>query len=72
MRHLLKQARCKKGLTVSEIAEMVEISESFYYKIESGLRNPTMETAKRIADTLDQTVDELFFDENMDELSNIG
>ena len=72
MRHLLKQARCKKGFTVSEIAEMVEISESFYYKIESGLRNPTMETAKRIADTLDQTVDELFFDENMDELSNIG
>lgn len=70
MRTTLRDRRKVCGLTVAEIAEKTRISRSFYYKIEAGVRNPTMATAKEIADLLGQTVDGLFFGEILDDSSS--
>ncbi|ABO49453.1 transcriptional regulator, XRE family [Desulforamulus reducens MI-1] len=69
MRNLLKKARIEKGYSVSRFAILLGISESFYYKIEKGVRNPTIELAKKIAILLDKTVDEIFFNPQLDETS---
>ena len=63
MRRVLINERKKSGLSVKEIAEKLEISTSFYYKIEGELRNPTLILAKKIANIFDRDVEELFFDE---------
>ncbi|MGE5585797.1 MAG: helix-turn-helix transcriptional regulator [Bacillota bacterium] len=61
MRDALRKARKAKGLTVADMAKMLRISPSFYYKIEQGVRNPTLELAKSIADTVGRSVEEVFF-----------
>lgn len=63
MRAELKNARKDSGFTVAEVSSMVEISTSFYYKIESGKRNPTIALAGRIAKILGKRVEQLFFNE---------
>lgn len=62
--------RKKASLSVAEIADLLEISPSFYYKIESGDRNPTISLAKRISDLFSKSVEALFFGEVLDETSN--
>lgn len=69
MRERLIQARKDSGLTVAELAEKFGISKSFYYKIEAGIRNPTITLANEIALFFGKTVDELFFDKELDVLS---
>jgi putative transcriptional regulator len=66
LRSVLIVARKAKGMKVKEAAHKLGISSSFYYKIESGVRNPTMELAKSIADLYEKTVDELFFNHHLD------
>lgn len=41
--------KCK---TQSEVAELANISRSYYTKIELGLKTPTVEVAQKIADVL--------------------
>ena len=66
MRCLMRQAREDQGLTVNQVAVMLGISASFYYKIEQGMRNPTILLAKRIAELLGKGVDQLFFAHSLD------
>ena len=68
-RKILKQVRKKKGLSVQELADLIGVSASFYYKIEQGIRDPIMEKAQKIAQVLESTVDELFFNTDLDEMS---
>lgn len=70
MREKLKRLRLNKGLSVDEIADEFNISSSHYYKIEAGTRNPTMHLAKRIADYFGKEIEELFFNQKKDEMSN--
>lgn len=70
MRTRLKETRKAKGLTVADMAARLKVSRSFYYKIEAGIRNPTIDTAKEIADMLGSTVDELFFNPRLDDSSS--
>lgn len=72
MRTLLIERRKAKNLTVADMAKLLDRSRSFYYKIEAGVRNPTIATAKQIADILESTVDELFFNNNLDDSSSDG
>ncbi|MFY9543750.1 MAG: helix-turn-helix transcriptional regulator [Bacillota bacterium] len=58
---MLKTARKAKGLQVADLARKLHISASFYYKIEQGVRNPTLELARDIATILGRSVEELFF-----------
>lgn len=73
MRSNLRHVRLQKGFNdVEKLAEKIGISASYYYKIEQGVRTPNINLAKKIADTLGHAVDDLFFNKNMDELSNEG
>lgn len=61
IRNNLKDARESKRYSVEEMAERLQISESYYYKIEQGTRNPTLGLAQQIADILGESVERLFF-----------
>lgn len=70
-RKALREKRLAKGYSdVPEFAALFDISASFYYKIEAGTRNPTLDLAKKIADQLDDTVDNLFCAHELDDSSN--
>lgn len=49
---VLKENRINKGLTMRQVSEASNISESFYSMIENGERRPSVETAKKIAAVL--------------------
>jgi len=72
MRDFLISVRKQKGKTVDELASKLGISASFYYKIEQGVRNPTIHLAKRIAEIFDSTVDELFFTDEIEDMPSNG
>lgn len=63
VRKALKEARRKKGLSPKNMADKLNISLSFYYKIESGTRNPTLLKAKEIAEILGKSIEEIFFED---------
>lgn len=69
MREKLRKYRIKSGLTVEEIAEIIEVSPSTYYKWEDGSRSPNIKKAISIAKILGSTVEELFYDEKLDKTS---
>lgn len=69
MRSKLIVARKANGWTVAHVAKRLKISESFLYKIEAGVRNPTMELADQIAGLYGTTVDALFFGRELDDSS---
>lgn len=56
----LKEKRQKAGLTQVEVAKQAKITETSYQRIEYGTQTPSLKTAKRIANALGSTVDELF------------
>ena len=49
----LKKIRTEKAMTLAEVAERAEISESYYCQIENGKRGVPVHTAQRIAGALD-------------------
>ena len=52
MREWLKKIRSNKCMTMKFVANEAGISESYYNQIENGTRNCTVDTAKKIANTL--------------------
>ncbi|MFB4260469.1 helix-turn-helix transcriptional regulator [Shouchella clausii] len=66
----LINARKEKNLSPRQIAEMLNISMSYYYKIERGTRNPGLYLAKDISSILGQSVDDLFIEDQLPALSN--
>lgn len=57
----LKEIRINKNLIQKDLAEMCNISGSYYSLIEKGLRNPSIDTAKSIADSLGITLDVFYY-----------
>lgn len=55
----LKNARLKKQLTQSQVADAVGIAEVSYQRIEYGT-NPSLRTAIRIARVLGSTVEDIW------------
>ena len=64
MRFNLKTARRLKGLKPADMASKLDISLSFYYKIEAGSRDPSLGLAFEIHDIIGGDIRELF--ENID------
>lgn len=64
MKKTLKNMRQKKGLTQAEIAQLSNISERQYRRIELGEQTPNVDTALLIAKALNKTVEELFSSSN--------
>lgn len=56
----LKNTRHQKGLTQAEVAKKARITSTGYSRYENGQRTPRVDVAKRIANALGSTVDELF------------
>ena len=70
MRTNLKAARIEKGLTVADMALALKVSPAVYYKWEDGTRAPLIENARQVAALLGRSIEELFFDDELDETSN--
>jgi DNA-binding XRE family transcriptional regulator len=65
MRLGLVNKRNKLGLTHDEVAVKAHISRPYYTNIEAGRKDPSMKVMKRIADALNGTIDQLFFDQDV-------
>ena len=55
----LTQARLAKGLSQSEVAQAVGISQPAYWDIEHGDRQPSLAVIKRLAKLFDCSIDYL-------------
>ena len=49
MREWLRKMRIEKSMTEKEVASAAGIAQPFYHNIEMGTKNPSVDTAKRIA-----------------------
>lgn len=56
---LLKSSRRKKGLTQSEVADMVGVCNQHYSRIERGEYIPSLQTFFKLADVLDLEISNL-------------
>lgn len=57
----LKMLRIKNNLSVTEMAERLQVSQWMYYKIESGARRPNYDFMARTKKEFNCSVDEIFF-----------
>ena len=55
----MKKIREAKKMSQGDICRALEVDRAFISNLESGKRNPTLATIKRIADALDVSVDKL-------------
>ena len=62
LQNRLKEARCEKGLSQSQLAELVGVSRQTINAIEKGDYNPTIRLCIAICKALDKTLDELFWE----------
>ena len=60
MRHELKKARQRAGLTQAQLAAIAGIDRSTYAHIELGDRDPSFDAACQIAARLSKRVEDLF------------
>lgn len=56
----MREHRTKRDLSMGEMSKITGLSERYLRFIEMGEKTPSLKTAKKIADTLDSTVDEIF------------
>ena len=68
LKNRLKMARAEKGLSQSDLAEMMGVSRNTVSSIETGQFNPTAKLALILCIALDKKFEELFFfEEQFDE-----
>jgi len=60
-RSKLKQLRISNNLFQKDIANLLDISTSYYSSIERGKRNPTLNLAKKTADLFDESIENIFY-----------
>lgn len=63
MRGWLKDIRLSKGMSLEDVASRCGITRQTIWFIENGDRNPSVETAKRIAGVLDVNWTDFFEEE---------
>lgn len=62
----IRLRRANMGIeTLKELADKLNISESYLYKLEQGHQNPSAELIVRMAKVFNCTTDEIFKDFNM-------
>ena len=61
LQNRLKEARCEKGLSQSQLAELVGVSRNTISSIETGQFNPTAKLALILCIALDQKFEDLFY-----------
>ena len=65
MYNKLKEIRCKRNLTLQQVADKVGISKAFYCQLENGKRRMLYETAVSIASVFNVKPDYLFYDDTV-------
>ena len=55
----LKEARPKRNVSEKEVADQIGVATTTYSLYESGNREPSVQTIKKIADVLNVSADEL-------------
>lgn len=68
-RSALTVARGERGLTVKQLAARLGISSSFLYKIEGGVRDPSIPLMAAMSRELEKGVEVLFFASETDTVS---
>lgn len=63
----LKLARIENNLTQQALADIVNVTRQTIGLIEKGNYNPTLNLCIRIAEALDKTLDQLFWEDEKDE-----
>ena len=66
----LKSARAAKDLSQQQLADMVGVSRQTINAIEKGDYNPTIRLCLSICYALDKSLDELFWEENIEKTSD--
>lgn len=61
----MKAARAALDMSQQELADKIEVSRQTINAIEKGDYNPTIKLCIAICKTLGKTLDELFWDENV-------
>ncbi len=61
LQNRLKEVRCEKGLSQSQLAELVGVSRNTISSIETGQFNPTAKLALILCIALDRKFEDLFF-----------
>ena len=61
LKNKLKEARSEKGLSQSQLAELVGVSRNTISSIETGQFNPTAKLALILCIALDKKFEDLFF-----------
>jgi putative transcriptional regulator len=59
----LKLARVEKGLSQQELADRVDVTRQTIGLIEKGRYNPSLNLCIKIAKSLNQTLDQLFWED---------
>ncbi|SCL84976.1 helix-turn-helix transcriptional regulator [Sporanaerobacter sp. PP17-6a] len=57
----LKEIRIKKGLTQKELADAINLSQETISQYEIGNRTPSIVVARKIAEVLGVSLDNIFF-----------
>jgi len=65
----IKQLREAKGLKQTDVYTTIGLSSSYYSEIEDGKKNCTIETLKRICESLHMSLSDFFKDE-IEEINN--
>ena len=60
----LKLARVQKGMSQQELADLCEVTRQTIGLIEKGKYNPTLNLCIKLANVLNLTLNDLFWDEN--------
>ena len=61
LKNRLKVARAEKGLSQTQLAELVGVSRNTISSIETGQFNPTAKLALILCIALDKKIEELFY-----------
>lgn len=56
---LIKELRIERGLTIKQVATTIEVNVRAYNYYEQAMREPSLETLKRICDYFDVSADYL-------------
>ena len=62
----LKVARVEKSLSQQDLANLVEATRQTIGLIEKGKYNPTLNLCLKISKALDKTLNDLFWDQNVE------
>ncbi len=63
----IKEIRLDKNMSIKELAESIDVTSSLLSQIERGLANPSLNTLRNLADSLNIPMFSLFVHENTNE-----